>query len=223
MIKTNLVIVILVIFFCTSCTKIISRTRNEHHEFRIDNGCTIESPRVMGDIYVDNDLKRFWGENNYLFYKESDTAVKIVLRSRGEKYKQLSKFRALGTHKDRYSYLFRIQGEFEKVENLDAYFMYNSAKKIEIPIKAKDLHRVEADKPSERYYHDISPPLPHFSNRVRKPLLPIKWDETKSLYAIVNFTGIKEGKKIDYSLKCNFEKKIRIDEYNDFWAGIMGI
>jgi len=223
MTKINLIILILIIFFCTSCTKIISSTRNEHHEFRIDNGCVIDSPRVEGDIYVDSDLKRFWGENNYFFYKESDTAVKILLRPRNKKYKQLSKIHALRTHKNRYSYLFRIQGNFEKIEKLDAYFIYNNTHKIEIPIKAKDLFRVEADKPSERYYHDISPPLPHFSNRVRKSTLPIKWDETKSLYAIVNFTGTKKGKIIDYNLKCSFEKKIRIDEYNDFWAGIMGI
>lgn len=223
MIKTNLIILILVTFFCTSCSKIISTTREEYYEFRIDNGCVIDSPRVMGDIYVDSDLKRFWGENNYFFYKESDTAVKIVLSPRGEKYKQLSKFRSLGINKDQYSYLFRIQGDFEKIENLDAYFVYNNIDKIKIPIKAKDLYKVKADEPSGKYYHDISPPLPYFSNRVRKPFLPIKWDETKSLYAIVNFTGTKKGKSIDYNLKCNFKKKIRIDEYNDFWAGIMGI
>jgi hypothetical protein len=156
MTKINLIILILIIFFCTSCAKIISSTRNEHHEFRIDNGCVIDSPREEGDIYVDSDLKLFWGENNYFFYKESDTAVKIVLRPRNKKYKQLSKIRALRTHKDRYSYLFRIQGNFEKIEKLDAYFIYNNTHKIEIPIKAKDLFRVEADKPSERYYHDIN-------------------------------------------------------------------
>jgi hypothetical protein len=146
-----------------------------------------------------------------------------MIEPEGRKYKQLNKFRALRIIKDSYDYLFRIQGDFEKIEKLDAYFIYNNTHKIEIPIKAKDLYRVEADKPSDRYYHDISPPLPHFSNRVRKSTLPIKWDETKSLYAIVNFTGVRAGKKEEYNLKCNFEKNIRVDEYNDFWAGIMGI
>jgi hypothetical protein len=204
-------IILLISFFCISCSKMISSTRSEYYEFNIDNGCIIEPSKIRQEDYP---LKhRDTIQNAY-------TGVDISVSTSDNhmfKHTQLSKFRSLSVSKDPYSYGFMIKGEFDAIENFDGYFMHNGVNKIEIPIKTKDLYKVKDDD-----WHLIDY-FEYDMDTIRVANLPITWNNTKSLYAVVKFTGVKNDHRTDYNLKCNFKKKLRIEKENDLWATLMGV
>lgn len=112
--------------------------------------------------------------------------------------------------KEPYYYSFDIYGNFEKIGNLEGYFIQNKTKKI--PIPPIDIDKVNKNKKINQWKKDKFNKY-NFIYYVNESL-PIVWDETNSLEVVVKFIGIEEnGKKKEYNFRNEYKKDIRYYKY----------
>lgn len=152
------------------------------------------------------------GEKNNNTYVSAD----ISINNSKSEYKKTGFLRDRLIYKEPYSYYFSICGNFEEIKNLDAYFIQNNTKKINIPIFAKQTKRNKSSKYSacsSKYYFSYE----------KKLQLPITWDETDKLEVEVNFIGVENGIKKKYKLRGKYKKDAIIENTNLKWDAIMGI
>ena len=117
--------------------------------------------------------------------------------------------------KEPFFYYLTIRGNFEKIEKINAFFIQNKKRIIEIPITEERLNNKKRNlkSKSDNYL------FPHG----QKQKLPISWNKTKTLEVEVNFTGIKNGVKKQYKLRGSYKKKSTTKNINLTWQNIMGI
>ena len=141
------------------------------------------------------------------------------IRNSVQEYKKTGFLKERLIYREPFYYYFAIYGNFEKIEDLEGYFLQNKTKKIPLQILSEDLNKNK--KTSDKLYYNKYKYL--YSNSI-KTVIPITWDETDTLEIFIKFIGIEEnGKKKHYELKREYKKKSKIENVNLIWEAIMGI
>ena len=159
------------------------------------------------DYYEDY---RFLGGESYSNKNESyyNANASIIFHNSLFSIQKIGFLKEKIIYKEPYYIGFEIYGNFEKIENLKAYFIYNK-KEIPIPVNAKNMVKSLVSIPSIKIYNKYQ-----FSHRGKTLYIPIVWDEMNSLEVVVKFTGIeKNGKRKEYNFRDTYKKDIRFYTY----------
>lgn len=111
-----------------------------------------------------------------------------------------------------YYYSFDIYGNFERIENLEGYFIQNKTKKI--PIISIDNNKINENKKISKWKENKFNKY-NFRYHVNEPI-SITWNDTESLEVVVSFIGVEsDGKKRKYNFKDKYKKNI---DYYEYWG-----
>lgn len=154
-------------------------------------------------------------ENKDVRLEDSEAFAFVYINNSFKKGKNITLFRDSYVRKGGYLYRFRMCVGFGKIEELEAFFIQNGERKINIPISIEDFNkRKEESKGGFCYsYGSYKEPIP----------LPIVWEETGTLSVEVNFVATENGKKKKYKLREDYKKDFTVEDTNLTWDAVMGI
>jgi hypothetical protein len=159
---------------------------------------------------------KFFGYGAKSVEKHDKTHAYIPISNSIYEYKKTGILRDRKIRKEPYFYYFSICGNFNEIKSLEAHFIQNKTKKIEVPIS---MQHIKTRKPSKYSLCNLE----YIFSYGKKMQLPITWDETDKLEVEVNFIGVENGIKKKYKLRGKYKKDAIIENTNLKWDAIMGI
>ena len=184
--RLKFIISTFLLLFLSNCV-LFTKSYNEYYKFYMDND---NDDRTLNKPYCFVILHVSWNET----IKTGFLKEKIIF---GEPY----------------YYSFDIYGNFERIENLEGYFIQNKTKKIPIPINIDNLNKNrEISKWKVNSFNKYN--FVYDSNKT----IPITWNDTESLEVVVSFIGVEsDGKKRKYNFKDKYKKSMETLEYTGIY------